>query len=110
MRGARDTLFWRKSIYATFAFDAFFHKHSVNHNQIIRNNGYGSTHSESHKMLTGVKPTTDTAAVAADIRQPAMERKAGEKEEASWENHSKEARTVQEAAEYEICIQSTIHT
>lgn len=60
---------------------------------------------EDGNRLTLDKQATDTA---ADTRQPAMERKAGQKEEVSWEDHSKEARTVQEAAGYEACVQSTL--
>jgi hypothetical protein len=48
-------------------------------------------------MLIYNKQTTDTA---ADTRQPAMERKAGQMEEASWENHKEEARTLLAEAKY----------
>lgn len=50
-------------------------------------------------MLIFNKQTTDTAA-AADTRQPAMERKAGQMEEASWEDHKEGARTPQAEAKY----------
>jgi hypothetical protein len=48
-------------------------------------------------MLIFNKQTTDTA---ADTRQPAMERKAGQMEEASWEDHKEEARTRLAEAKY----------
>jgi len=48
-------------------------------------------------MLIFNKQTTDTA---ADTRQPAMERKAGQTEEALWEDHKEEARTPRAEAKY----------
>jgi hypothetical protein len=48
-------------------------------------------------MLIFNKQTTDTA---ADTRQPAMERKAGQMEEDSWEDHKEEARTPLAEAKY----------
>lgn len=49
-------------------------------------------------MLINNKQTTDTA---ADTPQPAMARKAGQKEEALWEDHSKAARILLAEAEYD---------
>jgi len=57
--------------------------------------------SEGDRVLISNKQTTDTAAVA-DTPQPAMEHKAGQKEEASWEDHNKEAKIALAEAEYEI--------
>ncbi len=48
-------------------------------------------------MLILNKQTTVTA---ADTRQPATERKAGQMEEASWEDHKEEARTPLAEAKY----------
>ena len=48
-------------------------------------------------MLIFNKQTTDTA---ADTRQPAMERKAGQMEEALWEDHKEGARTPRAEAKY----------
>jgi hypothetical protein len=43
--------------------------------------------------------TTDTV---VDTQQPAMEHKAGQKEEDSWEDHNKEAKTLLAEAEYDF--------
>jgi hypothetical protein len=49
-------------------------------------------------MLIPRKQTTDTA---ENTLQPAMERKAGQKQEAFWKDHNKEARTLLVGAEYD---------
>jgi hypothetical protein len=53
--------------------------------------GTQSILSQDHQVLILVKQTMDTA---ADTRRPAMERKAGQKEEASWEDRNKGAKTA----------------
>jgi hypothetical protein len=68
--------------------------------------GMRRTLSEDSLMLTIMKQTT---VMAADTQQPAMVRKAGLMEEASWEVHSKEAKTVLEAARYAVCISCIIY-
>lgn len=71
------------------------------HNQASAKMGTKRTLSEFCYKLIIVKQTTDTP---ADTQQPTMERKVGQMEEASWEVHSKEVRTVLEAARYAICV------
>jgi len=68
--------------------------------------GTQSTLSEGINVLIFDKQTTDTA---ADTRRPAMVHKAGQKEAASWEDHSKAVRTAQEATGYEICVIDAVY-
>ena len=70
--------------------------------------GTQNTPSQRERVLICNKQTTDTAA-AADTQQLAMEHKAGQKEEASWEDHNKEAKIALAEAEYKIitsCIEN----
>jgi hypothetical protein len=91
--------------FAVPVFDAFSSNTKINTSSTtiattqFRNNGCVKHHLCTLAYANLQQRTTDTV---VDTQQPATERKAGQKEEDSWEDHNKEAKTLLAEAEYDF--------